>query len=60
MLETLAGWFYDPWVFWGVPLLLAVVHAALARDRYHRVVAGSRDASGINCTSEHEENRETR
>jgi len=25
MLEDLSEWFYNPWVFWGVPLLIAVV-----------------------------------
>ncbi len=28
MLETLSDYFYDPLVFWGVPLLLALLKEA--------------------------------
>jgi hypothetical protein len=35
MLERLSEWFYDPLVFWGVPLALALmgvgIRCALAR-----------------------------
>lgn len=33
MLERLSDIFYDPWVFWGVPLLLAVVLEGWRRRR---------------------------
>jgi len=31
--EALANLFYDPYVFWGVPLALAVAWTAIARWR---------------------------
>ena len=31
MLERLADLFYDPWVFWGVPLILAVLWSGWRR-----------------------------
>lgn len=30
MLDRLAEYFYDPVVFWGAPLLLVAVHAAVS------------------------------
>jgi hypothetical protein len=38
MLEQLSECFYDPLVFWGVPLVLALMGAGLrcARDRLRR------------------------
>ncbi len=33
MLETVSELFYDPWVFWGVPLLLAVLGGLFQRRR---------------------------
>jgi cytochrome c-type biogenesis protein CcmH/NrfF len=33
MLEQLSNLFYDPWVFWGLPLVLAVVPVVLRRAR---------------------------
>ena len=33
MLETVSGYFYDPYVFWGAPLALAFVYAAWWRLR---------------------------
>lgn len=29
MLEQFAEWFYDPLVFWGVPLVLALTGAGM-------------------------------
>lgn len=29
MLETLSNWFYDPYVFWGVPVVIALIREAL-------------------------------
>lgn len=31
MLEILSNAFYDPYVFWGVPLVAALIREALAR-----------------------------
>ncbi|MEE8436450.1 MAG: hypothetical protein V3S64_16815 [bacterium] len=33
VLEAVANFFYDPYVFWGLPLLLAVVREAAMRPR---------------------------
>jgi hypothetical protein len=33
MLEQLSEWFYDPLVFWGVPLVLALIGAGIRRAR---------------------------
>jgi len=33
MLDQLSALFYDPWVFWGVPLALALAWAGLPRAR---------------------------
>ncbi len=33
MLERLAEYFYDPLVFWGAPLVLALVWAGIRRAR---------------------------
>ncbi len=33
MLERLSHIFYDPWVFWSVPLALVVMGAAIRRLR---------------------------
>ncbi len=33
MLERLSDIFYDPWVFWGAPVVLAVLWAGLRRLR---------------------------
>ena len=33
MLEALSELFYDPWVFWGVPLVLAVLMGLYQRRR---------------------------
>ena len=29
MLEQVSWYFYDPWIFWGVPLALALAWAGL-------------------------------
>jgi hypothetical protein len=31
MLQHFAEWFYDPVVFWGVPLVLVAVRAAVLK-----------------------------
>jgi len=31
MLETLSEYFYNPWIFWSVPLLLALIQTLLQR-----------------------------
>ena len=36
MLEQISNFFYDPEVFWGVPLVLAILLAG-----YHHLRAGS-------------------
>lgn len=33
MLETVSELFYDPWVFWGAPLVLAGLWGLFARRR---------------------------
>ncbi len=33
MLEAVADFFYDPYVYWGLPLLLAVFREAAMRPR---------------------------
>jgi MYXO-CTERM domain-containing protein len=33
MLEWLSDLFYDPWIFWGAPLILAAVLERLRRRR---------------------------
>jgi hypothetical protein len=33
MLERFSGYFYDPVVFWGMPLVLALVWACIRRVR---------------------------
>ena len=38
MLEALSELFYDPWIFWGVPLVLAIGLAGVRwlRARWRR------------------------
>lgn len=36
MLEALSDYFYDPLVFWGVPLVLALLREVLLWLRPHR------------------------
>lgn len=36
MLETIVNLFYVPWIFWGVPLVLAVVIELLRLRRRRR------------------------
>lgn len=33
MLERLSEYLYDPWIFWGVPLALALVRAGVKHAR---------------------------
>ncbi len=35
MLETVSELFYDPWVFWGVPLVLAILWGLFTHRRGH-------------------------
>ena len=54
MLDQVSKYFYDPMVFWGAPLALALVWAGLRRGA-HRVTSASPGHTRVQTTSRESE-----